>query len=152
MKTVSDWDAVIESPIGYLGIRMQGEALAGFGYLPDWTGPGKPAAGAARSVERAVRAYFDHPQDFSGLEMLVRGTDFQQTVWRALRNIPVGRVLTSSRRARVVRRRVSSEAWAAACWMVRLCRWILSPAAGSRAMASALPTMAWSRLPKSWVT
>ena len=42
-----------------------------------------------------LRRYFDgEPEDFAGVPLDLRGTDFQLRVWNALREIPWGQVLT----------------------------------------------------------
>ena len=53
--------------------------------------PRPPVSGAAR----ALAAYFDEPEtDLTGLPLELRGAGFDQRAWLALRDIPVGEVVS----------------------------------------------------------
>lgn len=52
-------------------------------------------------IRDCVRAYFDGDANaFNGLKLETGGTAFQQSVWRALRNIPYGRAISYAELAR----------------------------------------------------
>jgi AraC family transcriptional regulator, regulatory protein of adaptative response / methylated-DNA-[protein]-cysteine methyltransferase len=76
-------------------------------------------AGAERAepdelTERVVRA-LDDVADDPGIPLDPSGTDFQKSVWRALREIPAGATVTYSELARRIGRPRSVRAVAAAC-------------------------------------
>lgn len=58
---------------------------------------------APEPVRRAVQAYFSGDlAAFDGVEVKTGGTDFQRSVWRALRTIPAGETWTYGRLAQAV--------------------------------------------------
>jgi AraC family transcriptional regulator of adaptative response/methylated-DNA-[protein]-cysteine methyltransferase len=65
-------------------------------------------------TERVVTA-LDSVTDDLGIPLDPKGTDFQKSVWRALREIPVGATVTYSELARRIGRPASVRAVAAAC-------------------------------------
>jgi len=88
------FDAVFDTPVGRLGIALDGECLRALAFLDGRTAI-VPAAGAAASrIQRAILHYFDWPADLPAVSIAAHGTAFQQRVWSALRAIPAGRVMT----------------------------------------------------------
>ena len=88
------YDIVLDSSLGHLGIRLQDERITRLDYLgnratlkPAMTSPG-------RQIVAQQAQYFANPQHHFSLPFELHGTDFQQRVWRALTQIPVGKVLT----------------------------------------------------------
>ncbi len=83
------YDAIIDTAIGKLGIRLNGSILCGIDF--------DVKAKAFRSdnpfldkVISQINAYFcKHQQKFS-LPVEPQGTEFQQRVWKALQQIPYG--------------------------------------------------------------
>ena len=76
-------------------------------------------AGAGRDepdelTERVVQA-LDNTTDDMGIPLDPKGTEFQKSVWRALREIPVGATITYSELAQRIGRPQSVRAVAAAC-------------------------------------
>ena len=65
-------------------------------------------------TERVVLA-IDDATDDEGIPLDPAGTDFQKSVWRALRDIPAGATITYSELARRIGRPGSVRAVAAAC-------------------------------------
>ena len=94
------YDAVITTPIGRVGIRLEDNALADISFLDDSAAPHSPRTVAARRVCRELRAYFTNPRFFFRVPLTLTGTAFQRRVWRALRRIPVGRTLSYGALAR----------------------------------------------------
>ncbi|MDB6084950.1 MAG: ogt [Gammaproteobacteria bacterium] len=86
-----------ESPIGRLLLSSDGVALTGLYMdvpdhpprgLDDWTRD--PSSGPLPETIRQLGEYFaGHRRDFD-LPLLLHGTEFQQRVWNALRDIPYG--------------------------------------------------------------
>ena len=94
------YDAVISTPIGRVGIRLENDALADISFLGDSAAMHTPRTVAAREVCRQLRAYFTNPRFSFRVPLTLTGTAFQQRVWRALRRIPVGRTLSYGALAR----------------------------------------------------
>lgn len=86
--------AILPAPFGAVGIRAAGDAVSEIRYLPKSTRPEaastKLAARAAKQIER----YLDDPEYRFDLPLAIAGTDFQQRVWKALCEIPVGALKT----------------------------------------------------------
>ena len=87
-------NAVIETPIGRLGIELRDGALTRLLFLSGSHRLREPDSAAARRAVSALIAYFEDSRKPPQVTLQVSGTDFQQRVWRALRAIPVGHVMT----------------------------------------------------------
>ena len=88
------FDAVVDSPVGRLGIRLCGGRVRAIEFLSARCAL-RPAAGAdSRRGVAALDDYFAGRARVQNLEIALDGTDFQQRVWRALQAIPVGQVMT----------------------------------------------------------
>jgi len=93
----------IGSPIGDLVVATMGDAVCAIAfeggdvetqtYLARRYGDCDQARGPVPArVRAALRNYFDGGMDaFEGIEVVARGTAFQEQVWGALRKIPAGR-------------------------------------------------------------
>jgi methylated-DNA-[protein]-cysteine S-methyltransferase len=93
----------ISSPIGDLLVAVMGEAVCAIAfeggeaetasYLARRYGEREQARGRAPArVRAALESYFDGDMAaFEDIEVVVRGTAFQEQVWGALRKIPAGR-------------------------------------------------------------
>ena len=92
--------AVIESPVGMLGIRLASDGLAGIDFLPADLAGRPPTAAPVERVIAALRRYFLDPQAPLDLPLCLSGTAFQRRVWALLRTIPVGRTVTYANLAR----------------------------------------------------
>ena len=83
------FDAAYESPLGWLGIVVDGQAVAQLRYLAN-----RPVTRSSCVVaEQAVlqlRSYFSDPKFCFSIPLKPAGTVFQQAVWQALRSIRVG--------------------------------------------------------------
>jgi methylated-DNA-[protein]-cysteine S-methyltransferase len=88
------FDAIVDSPVGPVGIRMSGDALAELGFPPAGTPAREPASAAAARVLVHLRAYFEDPAADLRVPMTQAGTAFQRRVWQALCRIPAGQVRT----------------------------------------------------------
>ncbi len=97
---LSNYDAVIASPVGRLGILIEGGALADISFLGGDATPKPPRTAAARKIHRQLRSYFTNPHFTFSVPMTLSGTAFQQRVWRALQRIPAGRTLSYGMLAR----------------------------------------------------
>lgn len=94
------YDAVIAAPFGRLGIALKHGRLADIDFLASAKPLRAPRNTAARNVCRELSAYLRNPRRRFKLPLAIAGTDFQQRVWRALRRIPAGKVLSYGELAR----------------------------------------------------
>jgi methylated-DNA-[protein]-cysteine S-methyltransferase len=91
--------SLMPSPIGELMLITQGEGLSGIymqkhahwdGLQPDWRRDDKPL----REARSQLRAYFAEELKQFKLPLAPQGTEFQQSVWRELLNIPYGQTIS----------------------------------------------------------
>lgn len=85
----------IKTPFADLGIRLENDRLAAVEFIA----PQKerlPGDIAGIEICQRIRHYLDDPlqNDCRDIPCSYTGTPFQVKVWKALRNIPTGRVLT----------------------------------------------------------
>jgi methylated-DNA-[protein]-cysteine S-methyltransferase len=90
------YELTMESPVGLLRLMADENGLTGV-YLPSHKGEPPPVQaweGAAPPVLLSAREqldeYFAGKRTVFDLPLAPRGTEFQQEVWRALREIPYG--------------------------------------------------------------
>ena len=93
-------DAVVSSPVGRLGIQMQGKALSQLIFLSGRQQLVTPEKGRASGVLRALQAYFDDPRRVPDVDLQLSGTPFQCRVWQELCSIPAGETITYGALAR----------------------------------------------------
>jgi methylated-DNA-[protein]-cysteine S-methyltransferase len=92
--TTSNYDMVIDSPIGHLGVKLEGQAVCCLDYLDRRSALRAPAGRAARRVAHELARYFRSGRQSFTVPVELHGTPFQQRVWRALQAIPGGQTLT----------------------------------------------------------
>jgi len=95
---MGDGSAVLETPLGAVGVRWRDDVLTGVDLEP-----GEPAGGQAgvpQAVVEQIDAYFRDGSRGFVLALELRGTPFQRRVWEALRAIPPGRTVTYGELAR----------------------------------------------------
>lgn len=88
------YQAIIATPIGMIGIRMAGEAVSKLDYLPADAPERAPTDIATQAVAAQLQGYFHDPRAPVTIALVPEGTVFQQRVWKALRAISVGTVLS----------------------------------------------------------
>jgi len=88
------FDAVIDSPVGRLGIRMQGKAVSQLEFLSRRYSLIEADTEQARDVLCSLKAYFDNPGQALEVAVQLSGTPFQHRVWQELRSIPVGKIMS----------------------------------------------------------
>jgi methylated-DNA-[protein]-cysteine S-methyltransferase len=88
------YQAIIATPIGMIGIRMVGEAVSELDFLPADAPERAPADVVTQAVVAQLQGYFHDPRAPVMVALAPEGTVFQQRVWKALRAIPAGTVLT----------------------------------------------------------
>jgi methylated-DNA-[protein]-cysteine S-methyltransferase len=88
------FDVITDTPLGPVGIRLEQGRVVELGFLPEDTPPRAVADGIGAEAVQQLQAYFAHPGFRFTTPVKLTGTDFQLRVWRALREIPSGSVLT----------------------------------------------------------
>ncbi len=88
------YDAVVRAPVGRLGIETVRGCLAGIDFLGNDVALRRPASALVCRVRDELQAYFADPAIRFDLPLALAGTPFQMRVWRALRRIPPGTVLS----------------------------------------------------------
>lgn len=92
VKQQTEYQAVVDSPVGHLGIRMQGELLAGIDFLSARTKLHAAHGPSCAAVVRELQCYFRDPAWKFGVPLLIHGTPFRMKVWRHLRTLASGEV------------------------------------------------------------
>ena len=89
---------VIASPIGKLGITTQlvdgSLMISEISYLPKGVRAIFPQNDLAREAKVQLEAYFDNPFFRFNLPLKPQGTAFQNRVWTAISDIPVGNTIS----------------------------------------------------------
>ena len=85
---------VIETPIGKIRLTESEGAITGLEYVNARTPLSEPKTPLLKKAVKQLRRYFKQPSTSFDLPLEAAGTDFQQRVWQALRQIPVGQKLT----------------------------------------------------------
>lgn len=90
------FDAIIETPIGYLGLQCHQAKLMAIQFLDKQVIPIPFAklSSEVRKFAKKMEAFFSQPQDLTDLPHKLVGTEFQKKVWQALKLIPLGETLT----------------------------------------------------------
>jgi methylated-DNA-[protein]-cysteine S-methyltransferase len=84
----------VESPVGRLALEADGEALTGV----RWASPGERSRNTPspllKEAARQLGRYFARKLTAFDLPLAARGTDFQKSVWKMMREIPYGETAT----------------------------------------------------------
>ncbi len=107
------YDAVYQSPVGELGIRLQDQQLKQLVWLSSVTGIVQKESSLLRTILDALHNYFTNAQSFPVLPLAPAGSVFQRRVWTTLLDIPFGEVITYGQLARQLN--TSSRAICQAC-------------------------------------
>jgi methylated-DNA-[protein]-cysteine S-methyltransferase len=90
----TQFDAVLKTPFGAVGVRTEGGAIAEIRFLPPGTPALKPKNRLAERACAQLAGYLADPQAGFDLPLEPTGTAFQRSVWRAIAAIPQGKTLT----------------------------------------------------------
>ena len=91
-----------DSPLGVLALRATARGLAGISFHPH--GPSGGDAATLASATRQLDEYFDGERRAFDLPLDLSGSEFQQSVWARLRDIPYGETVSYGELARRVGR------------------------------------------------
>lgn len=87
----AQFDAVMQTPFGALGIRIDDDAIDEIVFLPRGTAARAPNHPAAAHACDEIGRYLANPAyRIKSLPLRRRGTDFQRRVWQAIASIPRG--------------------------------------------------------------
>ena len=97
------YSAKVRAPFAVLGIVSDGRALRAVRYLPHGEREQDARDGIAALAVREIERYLDDPAFRFSVPLAREGTPFQQRVWAAIREIPLGESRTYAEVARSVR-------------------------------------------------
>lgn len=121
--------AYLETPIGKLLAASQDDAIHVIRFAsgpkglsgaasgeprPDWKRASSQSGAVLSELKRQLDAYFDGALRDFDLPLAPQGTEFQRSVWRALREIPYGRTISYGTLAQRVGRPRAARAVGAA--------------------------------------
>ncbi len=102
-ETEQLFTAIVTAPFGGVGIRVDDGQLKELTYLPR-SYDAKPARDAvSKEVASQIRAYLKDPDFEFTLDLPEVGTAHQRKVWKVIRAIPRGEVLTYGQVAKLIR-------------------------------------------------
>lgn len=90
----TQFDAVLKTPFGAVGVRTGNGAITAIRFLPPGTPALKPKNRLAERACAQLIGYLADPQAGFDLPLEPSGTAFQRSVWRAIAAIPQGKTLT----------------------------------------------------------
>lgn len=93
-EELTTWQAVMGTPIGPLGIMTDGVGLTAIDFLSASAPLIPPGSPLTKRVVKELGCYFSDASHPFSLPLHGAGTPFQQSVWRLLREIPLGQVWT----------------------------------------------------------
>ena len=97
------WTAKMRSPFATLAVQSDGRAIARLAYMPLGERAQAPADAVSERAMRELERYLGDPGFRFTVPLVPGGTAFQQRVWSALSEIPVGESRTYGEVARMVR-------------------------------------------------
>lgn len=100
--TTHSYSAVIDSPIGKLGIKTTADTVFRIDFLKNSFAICSANSSLCKKVVKQLNAYFADPSYRFDLPLAAQGTVFQQSVWQALTEIPKGSVLTYGSMAKLL--------------------------------------------------
>jgi len=93
--------AVMESPVGRIRLAVDDKGeLCRLDFVSPSTRLRAPESRYLKTVQKALRDYFETPSRFTGVSISLEGTRFQKRVWDALQQIPPGQTRTYGELAR----------------------------------------------------
>jgi methylated-DNA-[protein]-cysteine S-methyltransferase len=89
---MTNFDLVVNTPVGKVGINLDGKLAFDVTLQPEVSRAKTPAQYAW--LKEWLDAYFEDASNWSALPVSLSGTDYQQRVWSALRELGSGEVVT----------------------------------------------------------
>ena len=94
MNEMSEFDYIVSSPLGPLGLCIRDESIATLRYIEESVSLKRPRNGLGREVYSQLQAYFKGPNFEFDLPLAGEGTVFQKRVWKQLCKIKPGATQT----------------------------------------------------------
>jgi len=110
---MSDYDAIISTPVGLIGVCTDGVAVTQIDLNLSPTAERKAGSRVGAETVDFLRCYFETGQWSADTPLQLSGTEFQQRVWDSLLAIPPGDAVTYGELA--VRLKSSARAVGQAC-------------------------------------
>lgn len=83
--------AIITSPFGALGLKVDNDYLIGIDFLPEGVSLLYPSSPLSKEVANQLCKYFKKEQLSFDLPLALSGTAYQQHVWKCLQSISYGK-------------------------------------------------------------
>jgi methylated-DNA-[protein]-cysteine S-methyltransferase len=103
MPQLKLYDAIVLAPFGAVGIRIEGDAIAGLDFLPPRTKAQPPSNALAAEAARQIAQYFAQPDFHFDLPLREAGTPFQRKVWQQIATVSPGKATTYGNIAKRIR-------------------------------------------------
>lgn len=97
----SEYTAIIQTPIGKIGIRAK-PVLTRLEFLSDNTPLSASTESLGDQIIHELNHYFKNPNFQFTIPYAITGTTFQQRIWKLLIRLPVGKTVTYSELAKQV--------------------------------------------------
>jgi methylated-DNA-[protein]-cysteine S-methyltransferase len=100
MTVVEHYTTIVESPVGYLGLQLDGQTLVGIDFLGKQISSkhrkylNKLSNGCVKRIQLALDEYFSNPGKVIPPTTFLIGTEFQKKVWQVLSQIKPGQTRT----------------------------------------------------------
>ncbi len=98
MNDKPPFTAIVQSPVGYLGLQIDGSKLTGLEFLGRKNPPADLTSEnqepVSKAVNSALNAYFTDPRQLDLPEIVLAGTTFQKRIWKLLSFIEPGETRT----------------------------------------------------------
>lgn len=98
-----DYQAILQLPIGKVGIRATQQHLLSIDYVDNKTALLKPKTTMAKETVEQLLCYFADPTYAFNVPMALQVKPFQQQVLSALQQIPIGKTQTYSDLAKLLK-------------------------------------------------
>ena len=148
---MNQFDAIIKSPIGYIGIAAGDDAITGIRLNIEAGREHIPREGVAADAAKALKDSFRSGEWPVGISLHEKGTPFQKRVWKQLRSIRPGEALTYgdiARRLHSGPRAVGQACRANPCPLLTPCHRVVA-ASGTGGFSGEVDG-AWPRM-KTWL-
>jgi methylated-DNA-[protein]-cysteine S-methyltransferase len=100
MTAEDNYSTIVESPVGYLGLQLDGQTLIGIDFLGRRISSNqelclnKLSNESVKRIQSALNDYFSDPEKVRPPATLLNGTEFQKKVWHVLSLIKPGQTRT----------------------------------------------------------
>ena len=91
MNNATNYQFVLPSPIGGLGLNLSAKGISEIAYLSNRAKFKMPKQGLALDVYQQLVDYFELKRNEFDLPLDIQGTSYQKKVWKAVSKIPYGK-------------------------------------------------------------